>query len=95
MPQPYKISFHGPVCSERLKSCVENGRRSCVIWPLNAVMHPLALASRLYYPCTAKVGEVPRYLRLPLLQYFDEVTDTDFAAVHEIQQPQTSGISKR
>jgi hypothetical protein len=38
---------------------------------------------------------VPRNFRLPLLQYLDEVTDTDLAAIHEIQKSQTSGISKR
>ena len=58
-------------------------------------MHPLALASRLYYPGAAKVGEVPRDLRLPLLQYLDEVADADLAPVHEIQKSQAGWVGER
>ena len=58
-------------------------------------MHPLALAPSIYYSGTAKVSEVPRYLRLPLLQYLYEVADTDLTPIHEIQKSQAGRVGER
>jgi hypothetical protein len=58
-------------------------------------MHPLALTPRLNDTRTAKVGEVPGDLRLPLLENLYEVADTYLASVHKVQQSQTSGVGER
>lgn len=34
------------------------------------------------------------YLGLALLQNLHEIADTDFAAIHEIEQAQTGGVGK-
>ena len=57
-------------------------------------MHPLSLAARRYDPSVAKERKVPRYLGLALFQNLNEITYTDLATVHEIEQPETRGIGE-
>lgn len=59
-----------------------------------AVVHPAALAARRNNPGTAQVGQMARDLWLAYAQNFDEVTDADFLAGDEIEQAQTSAVSK-
>jgi hypothetical protein len=70
-------------------------RASRVGWPLDAVVHPLALAPRRHNPRPPQVRQVPRDLRLPLLQYLHEVADTNLAPVHQVQQPQPRAVCQR
>jgi hypothetical protein len=95
LAQPGEVGLHVAVCFEGLEGCVEDRGCSWVVRSLDAVVHPLAFASRLHYSGAAQVGEVPGDLRLALLQDLDEVTDTDLAAVHEIQQSEACRVGER
>lgn len=49
-------------------------------------MNPLALASRADDAGIPQVGEMPRNLRLPQPEDFDEVADTDFPPGHQVEE---------
>ncbi len=57
-------------------------------------MHPLAIASGGHNPGVPQIREVPRYLRLGLVQDLYEIADADFLVSHQVQEPQPSIVSK-
>ena len=61
----------------------------------DAVVHPLALASRLDDPRAAQVGQVAADLGLRLLQNLDEVADAKLLVAHQVEQAQAGGVSQR
>ena len=52
----------------------------------DAVMHPLAFASRFDDSCTAKIREMARYLRLVRTQDFHEKANANLAVSDQIQE---------
>ena len=73
---------------------MENRRCVGILWPVDAVVHPLAFPARTDNSCVSQIREVPGDLRLPLLQNLDEIADTDLLAIHEIKQPETGWVGQ-
>ena len=63
-------------------------------WPRNAVVHPLPFSSRADDSGVAKIGEMPGYLWLALLQYLHKVADADLPAIHQVEQPEARAIGQ-
>jgi len=57
-------------------------------------MHPLAVASGLYDPAVPKVGKMPGDQRLAVAQSAGEITHSDLAVAHEIQQAESGLITE-
>lgn len=55
-------------------------------------MHPLALAPGHDDACLSQIGQVTRYLGLPLSEDLDKVADAHLAPIHEIEQAQPGGV---
>jgi hypothetical protein len=55
-------------------------------------VHPFAFTSSLYDSGTTKIGEMPRNLRLALVQNLYEVANTHLTAIHEVQQPEARRV---
>jgi len=53
---------------------------------LDAVMHPLPFSPCRYYACLTQVRKMPRNLRLPLPQYFNQEADAYLTSSNQIQQ---------
>ena len=55
----------------------------------DAVVHPPAIAPRLDDSSPAKVGQVPGYFGLALLQNFDKIADANLLISHHVHQAET------
>lgn len=55
-------------------------------------MHPLPFPARRDDARITQVGEVARDFGLALAEDFNEITDADLAAVHEVEQAQTGAV---
>ena len=60
--------------------------------PVNSVVHPLPFPARGDDPGPSQVREMARNLGLALAQDLDEVTDADFAAVHQVEQTKARAV---
>jgi hypothetical protein len=60
----------------------------------DAIVHPLPFSSRGYDACAAKVGQMPRYLRLWMPQYLYKVADTKLLIPHQVQEAKSCVIAK-
>jgi hypothetical protein len=58
------------------------------------VVHPFALPAGSHHARPPQICEMARNLGLALSKYLDEITDTDFPSVHEVQQPQTGAVGE-
>jgi len=92
--QSPEIRLHFDIYLERFQCGIENGCCSGIFGALHTVVHPFPFATCGYDTGASQIGEMSRYLRLALLQDFDKITDTDLAAVHEIEQPEPRGIGQ-
>jgi hypothetical protein len=61
---------------------------------LNAVMHPLTVASRLHHSGTSQVSQMPRDLWLTFPEHLCEKTDTDLLAAHKAKQTQSRPVGE-
>jgi hypothetical protein len=93
--KPGEVGLHLAVGCEGLERGVEDGGGAMVQGPLNAVVHPLAVAAGADDAGVAQIGQMPRNLGLALLENFNEVADADLAAIHEIEQAEASAVGKR
>ena len=57
-------------------------------------MHPLPFAARTDDTGVAEIGEVAGYFGLALLEHFDEVADTDLAAVHKVEKAKARAVGE-
>jgi hypothetical protein len=89
------IALHLPVDSERVEEAIENASLSPIRRPDDAVVHPLSVAARLDDAGASQIREMPRDLRLRLVQHLDEVTHADLTFSHQIQEAQTRAITER
>ena len=57
-------------------------------------MHPFAIAPSLNYSGAAEIRQVPGYLRLPLTQDLNEVTDANLLLSHQVEQAKSSVVAE-
>ena len=88
------ISLHLSVGAKRIERCVKNRSHCGVSRPLNAIVHPLALAPRAHDSRPAQIRQMPRYLGLDLTQDLHKVAHANFAPVHQIQEAQPCAVRK-
>jgi hypothetical protein len=60
----------------------------------DAIVHPLAFSSGGYDPRAAKVGKMPRYLRLGVPQYLHKIADTKLLIAHQVQETKSCVVAK-
>ena len=60
----------------------------------DAIVHPFAFTASGDDASSAQVGQMPRDLRLTLLENLDEEADADFAPMHEVEQPQPGRVGE-
>jgi len=89
-----QVRPHLRIVPEAVKRFAENSGGCWAPGILNAVVHPLAFPPRRHQSGFAEVGEVAGDFRLRLLKNLDEVTDTDLAIAHEVEQSETSGVGE-
>src|SRR5579859_1950654 len=58
-------------------------------------MHPFALTARCDDSHAAQIRKMPGNLGLALAEYLDEVADTDFPSIHEVEEPQAGAVGER
>jgi len=80
-----EIRLHFAVCFEGGEGSFKDGCCASVVWPLDAVVHPLPFPPSADDSGVAEIGEMAGYLRLALIQNLDEVADADLAAVHQVE----------
>jgi hypothetical protein len=95
MAEPGQVGLHLAVLPERLQCRAENGEGAGIVGADDAVVHPFSFAARAHNAGVAQIGEMPGDLGLALLENFNEITDADFAAIHEIEEAQARGFRER
>jgi len=58
-------------------------------------VHPLALAAGSDDPGVSQVSQVPRDLRLRLVENFHKIADANLLISHKVQEPEPGAVSKR
>lgn len=93
--EPLEVLLHGGIATKGGQHFVQDHLRARTLRMVDAVVHPLPFAAGIDDARIAQIRQMPGYLRLALLQDLHEVADTDFPAVHEIQQAQTGWVRQR
>ena len=89
------IALHLTIFTHGVEHAVEHSCLKGVARTDDAVVNPLPFPSCRDDSRAAQIREVPRDLRLRLIENLDEVTDADLAFRHQMQQPQSRAIAKR
>ena len=89
-----QIGAHLAVSVEGAERGVEDGGGSGIGWGLDRVVHPFPFAAGGDDAGIAQVSQVAGDLGLALPEDLDEIADADFAAVHQVEQPEACGIGK-
>jgi hypothetical protein len=55
-------------------------------------MHPFPFSPRGHDSGAPQIGKMARHFGLALIEDFDEITDADFAAVHQVKKSQPGTI---
>jgi len=93
--QPRSIRLHRTIFTEPRQCLAQNLRRADARRHHDAIVHPLPFAPRLHDSRPAQIGEMARYLRLPLRQDLNEIADTNLLFAHQVQQAQAGIIAQR
>lgn len=84
---------HLGLCFEVFQRFAEDACGGLVLGRYEAIVHPLALASRRNDSRAAKVGKMARNLRLADAKDFDEIADANLPVRNQIQQTKARWIS--
>ena len=90
-----QVGLHPLVGAQRGQNGVKYGSGGDIREREDAVVHPLALASRRDDTCFPQIGQMPGDLRLAQAQNFDKVADADLVAGHQVQEAQPGGVGQR
>lgn len=93
--QPRPINLCNLLFSQHTQGFMQNVRGASILRRHNPVVHPLSLTPRGNHAGTPQVGQMPRNLGLTLPEYLNEIADTEFAAVHQVEQTQAGAIRER
>ena len=88
------VSLHRSFISQPSESLTQHLGRTDVRRHNNPVVHPFAFASGLYDSGTAKIGQMPGYFGLSLLQDLHEIADADLLLSHQIEQAKSSVVAE-
>ncbi len=89
------VTLHLRLLRQRVQSCFQDARGVAIRWGRQAVMHPFAFAPGRHHSCAAQVSEVAGNFRLGYIQNLNQITDTDFLTMHEVEKPKAGGIGER